>query len=67
MVVLLSGSMAVDRVQPWGEHVRLAEAPGFGAPAVSLDRACKGSQAYVALAWEVITRNGAQAIAAQPA
>ncbi len=29
MVVLLSGSMAVDRVQPWGEHVRLAEArPG---------------------------------------
>ena len=48
-------------------NVRLAEAPGFGAPAVSLDRACKGSQAYVALAWEVITRNGAQAIAAQPA
>jgi len=29
MVVLLSGSVAVDRVQPWGEHVRLAEArPG---------------------------------------
>lgn len=29
MVVLLSGSVAIDRVQPWGEHVRLAEArPG---------------------------------------
>jgi CRP/FNR family transcriptional regulator, cyclic AMP receptor protein len=29
MVVLLSGNMAVDRVQPWGERLRLAEAwPG---------------------------------------
>ncbi|KAF1048913.1 MAG: Cyclic AMP receptor protein [Xylophilus sp.] len=29
MVVLLSGSIAIDRVQPWGEHLRLAEArPG---------------------------------------
>lgn len=29
MVVLLSGSVAIDRVQPWGEHLRLAEAaPG---------------------------------------
>jgi CRP-like cAMP-binding protein len=25
MVVLLSGSIAVDRVQPWGERLRLAE------------------------------------------
>ena len=25
MVVLLSGSVAVDRVQPWGERLRLAE------------------------------------------
>jgi CRP-like cAMP-binding protein len=25
MVVLLTGSMAVDRVQPWGEQLRLAE------------------------------------------
>jgi CRP/FNR family cyclic AMP-dependent transcriptional regulator len=25
MVVLLTGSIAVDRVQPWGEHLRLAE------------------------------------------
>ncbi|WP_296447899.1 Crp/Fnr family transcriptional regulator [Rhodoferax sp. UBA5149] len=29
MVVLLSGSVAIDRVQPWGERLRLAEAaPG---------------------------------------
>jgi CRP-like cAMP-binding protein len=29
MVVLLSGQVAVDRIQPWGEHVRLAESrPG---------------------------------------
>lgn len=29
MLVLLSGSIAVDRMQPWGEHLRLAEvAPG---------------------------------------
>jgi CRP-like cAMP-binding protein len=29
MVVLLTGSIAVDRIQPWGEHLRLNEArPG---------------------------------------
>lgn len=29
MFVLLTGTIAVDRVQPWGEHMRLAEArPG---------------------------------------
>ena len=29
MVVLLSGNIAVDRIQPWGERLRLAEvAPG---------------------------------------
>jgi CRP-like cAMP-binding protein len=25
MVVLLKGTIAVDRLQPWGEHLRLAE------------------------------------------
>ena len=25
MVVLLTGTIAVDRIQPWGEHLRLAE------------------------------------------
>jgi CRP/FNR family cyclic AMP-dependent transcriptional regulator len=29
MVVLLKGTIAIDRLQPWGEHLRLAEAkPG---------------------------------------
>ena len=37
-------------------NVRLAEAPSFGAPAVSLDRECRGSQAYMALASEVLSR-----------
>ena len=40
-------------------NVRLAEAPSFGAPAVNLDRACKGSQAYMALADEVLSRAAA--------
>jgi chromosome partitioning protein len=37
-------------------NVRLAEAPSFGAPAVSLDHECKGSQAYIALTNEVLSR-----------
>lgn len=37
-------------------NVRLAEAPSFGVPAVTLDRACKGSQAYMQLAKELIER-----------
>jgi chromosome partitioning protein len=40
-------------------NVRLAEAPSFGAPAVTLDRACKGSVAYLALADEVLARAAA--------
>jgi chromosome partitioning protein len=38
-------------------NVRLAEAPSFGAPAVTLDKACKGSQAYMQLAEELIERH----------
>src|SRR5674476_291587 len=38
-------------------NVRLAEAPSYGAPAVSLDKACKGSQAYLALAAELLSRS----------
>ena len=38
-------------------NVRLAEAPSFGAPAVSLDKACKGSLAYMALASELLSRS----------
>jgi chromosome partitioning protein len=37
-------------------NVRLAEAPSYGAPAVNLDKACKGSQAYLALAQELLSR-----------
>ena len=37
-------------------NVRLAEAPSFGAPAVTFDAACKGSVAYLALAVEVLQR-----------
>jgi chromosome partitioning protein len=44
-------------------NVRLAEAPSFGAPAVKLDSECKGSQAYVALAGEILSRNGRAAVA----
>ena len=38
-------------------NVRLAEAPSYGAPAVSLDKVCKGSQAYLALADELLSRS----------
>lgn len=37
-------------------NVRLAEAPGFGAPAVNFDAECKGSIAYLALVTEVLER-----------
>jgi len=44
-------------------NVRLAEAPSYGAPAVNFDRACKGSQAYIALAGELLSRSGVPAAA----
>jgi len=37
-------------------NVRLAEAPSFGAPAVTFDAACKGTVAYLALATEILQR-----------
>jgi len=46
-------------------NIRLAEAPSFGMPAVSFDAACKGSQAYVELAKEVIERERISAIIQQ--
>jgi len=42
-------------------NVRLAEAPSFGVPAVTLDRECKGSQAYVELTGEILSRNAVAA------
>lgn len=37
-------------------NIRLAEAPSFGIPAVNFDAACKGAQAYMALAAEILER-----------
>jgi chromosome partitioning protein len=42
-------------------NVRLAEAPSYGAPAVSLDKVCKGSQAYITLAVELLSRSAVTA------
>ncbi|MGA8055632.1 MAG: ParA family protein [Burkholderiales bacterium] len=39
-------------------NVRLAEAPSYGTPAVTFDASCKGSQAYVSLAEEILRRAG---------
>lgn len=44
-------------------NVRLAEAPSYGAPAVNFDQGCKGSQAYIALASELLSRCQLQAAA----
>jgi chromosome partitioning protein len=40
-------------------NVRLAEAPSYGVPGVSYDRASKGAQAYIAFGGEMIERIGA--------
>ena len=51
------GSKVYATVIP--RNVRLAEAPSYGAPAVNFDSGCKGSQAYIALAGEILSRNAA--------
>jgi chromosome partitioning protein len=43
-------------------NVRLAEAPSHGIPALYLDKASKGAQAYLALAGEVLRRMEAKAV-----
>jgi chromosome partitioning protein len=48
-------------------NVRLAEAPSYGAPAIKFDAGCKGSQAYLALAGEILGRLGAAEPAAAAA
>lgn len=40
-------------------NVRVAEAPSFGKPAVVYDFNCQGSQAYIQLAKEVLSQEGA--------
>lgn len=42
-------------------NVRLAEAPSHGVPALGLDKASKGAQAYLALAGEMLNRAAALA------
>jgi chromosome partitioning protein len=44
-------------------NVRLAEAPSYGIPAIRFDAVCKGSQAYLALADELLGRASTAGIA----
>ena len=48
-------------------NVRLAEAPSHGVPALVLDKASKGAQAYLALAGEMLRRHEEAATAPAPA
>ena len=57
------GAKVYDTVIP--RNVRLSEAPSHGKPALIYDLKCTGSQAYLALAREVIGRE--RALAAAPA
>jgi chromosome partitioning protein len=70
---LLSQQVSAQLEQHFGEkvyqtiiprNVRLAEAPSYGAPAVNFDPSCKGAQAYVQLADEVLKRAGLDRVAA---
>jgi chromosome partitioning protein len=58
------GDKVYDTVIP--RNVRVSEAPSFGKPALIYDIKCAGSQAYMRLAKEVVTRERAR-LAAQPA
>ena len=48
------GKVVFDTVIP--RNVRLSEAPSHGVPALIYDYRCAGSEAYIALAREVISR-----------
>ena len=41
-------------------NVRLGEAPSFGKPAMLYDISCKGAQAYLALAKEIVEHEEAR-------
>ena len=56
------GSLVFDTVIP--RNVRLSEAPSHGLPALVYDHTCAGSQAYMALARELIGRLPERRIAA---
>ena len=48
------GELVYDTVIP--RNVRVSEAPSFGKPALIYDMKCSGSQAYIKLAKELVTR-----------
>ena len=50
------GSLVYETIIP--RNVRLAEAPSYGKPAMYYDKSSSGTKAYMALATEVIERNG---------
>lgn len=56
------GSVVFETVIP--RNVRLSEAPSHGMPALIYDHRCSGSEAYVALARELLGRSKPQAHAA---
>jgi chromosome partitioning protein len=56
------GKVVFETVIP--RNVRLSEAPSHGLPALIYDYKCSGSQAYIALARELIGRLPAAAQAA---
>ncbi|WP_375391188.1 ParA family protein [uncultured Sphingomonas sp.] len=56
------GKVVFDTVIP--RNVRLSEAPSHGLPALVYDHRCSGSEAYIALARELIARLPAAAVAA---
>ncbi len=56
------GNLVFETVIP--RNVRLSEAPSHGLPALVYDHTCAGSQAYMALARELITRLPERRIAA---
>jgi chromosome partitioning protein len=56
------GGLVFDTVIP--RNVRLSEAPSHGLPALVYDHRCSGSEAYMALARELLARMPAQELAA---
>ena len=48
------GSKVYNTIIP--RNVRLAEAPSYGKPVITFDRASRGAQAYMALAQEILDR-----------
>jgi chromosome partitioning protein len=56
------GNVVFNTVVP--RNVRLSEAPSYGLPALIYDHRCSGSEAYMALAREMIERLPKEAVAA---